>query len=139
MAPRSSAGSASSPSLNPALLNNNADRIPVLIVGGGPVGLIMAVDLFGRGFVLLRLGRDAPEADGFIRAADACGLRLEVHAFDMEELSALYGRKLVLVRPDGHVAWRADAPPENPAALFDRVRGMVPPAQSVAISPPRQS
>jgi hypothetical protein len=29
----------------------------------------------------------------------------------------------VLVRPDGHVAWRADAPPADPRALADRVRG----------------
>jgi flavin-dependent monooxygenase StaC len=29
----------------------------------------------------------------------------------------------VLVRPDGHVAWRADAPLGDPTALVDRVRG----------------
>ena len=85
------------------------------------------IDLFGRGFVLLRLGRDAPGADGFVRAADACGLPLEAHSFDIGELSALYGRKLVLVRPDGHVAWRADTLPEDPAALIDRVRGAATP------------
>jgi len=32
-------------------------------------------------------------------------------------------RKLVLVRPDGHVAWREDACPDNASALIDRVRG----------------
>ncbi len=81
------------------------------------------IDLFGRGFVLLRLGQDAPGADGFVQAAGACGVPLEVHAFDEPELSALYERKLVLVRPDGHVAWRADAVAEDPAAIIDRVRG----------------
>ncbi len=30
--------------------------------------------------------------------------------------AALYQRTLVLVRPDGHVAWRADAPPADRAA-----------------------
>lgn len=39
------------------------------------------------------------------------------------DVAALYERKLVLVRPDGHVAWRADAPPADPLALADRVRG----------------
>jgi hypothetical protein len=29
----------------------------------------------------------------------------------------------VLVRPDGHVAWRSDDPPGDPLALADRVRG----------------
>jgi hypothetical protein len=31
---------------------------------------------------------------------------------------------LVLVRPDQHVAWRADHAPAKPAGLIDRVRGM---------------
>jgi hypothetical protein len=30
---------------------------------------------------------------------------------------------LVLVRPDGHVAWRGDRLPENAAAMVDQVRG----------------
>ncbi len=32
-------------------------------------------------------------------------------------------RRLVLVLPDGHVAWRADQEPANVMALIDRVRG----------------
>jgi flavin-dependent monooxygenase StaC len=35
----------------------------------------------------------------------------------------LYERALVLVRPDGHVAWRADQEPADAAALADCVRG----------------
>ena len=35
----------------------------------------------------------------------------------------LYERALVLVRPDGHVAWRADAEPADARALIDCVRG----------------
>jgi hypothetical protein len=46
-----------------------------------------------------------------------------VHRIDRPELSEIYERKLVLVRPDGHVAWRADEPPEDPLALFARVTG----------------
>jgi hypothetical protein len=38
-------------------------------------------------------------------------------------IGALYERRLVLVRPDGHVAWRGDDPPADPGALVDRVRG----------------
>jgi hypothetical protein len=35
----------------------------------------------------------------------------------------LYGHRLVLSRPDQHVAWRGDALPSDPLALIDRVRG----------------
>jgi hypothetical protein len=37
-------------------------------------------------------------------------------------LNAYQGR-LVLVRPDGHVAWRDDAEPVDTAALIDVLRG----------------
>ena len=30
---------------------------------------------------------------------------------------------LSLVRPDGHVAWRGDAAPEDPAEVIARIRG----------------
>jgi hypothetical protein len=36
---------------------------------------------------------------------------------------AVYERRLVLVRPDGHVAWRADTEPADAGALIDVVRG----------------
>ena len=39
------------------------------------------------------------------------------------EVRKLYERALVLVRPDGHVAWRADEEPADAAALVDCVRG----------------
>ena len=38
-------------------------------------------------------------------------------------IAALYERKLVLVRPDGHVAWRDDAAPADAQALVERVCG----------------
>ena len=42
---------------------------------------------------------------------------------DDPEASALYARKLVLVRPDRHVAWRGDAVPDDPLDLIDHLRG----------------
>jgi len=39
------------------------------------------------------------------------------------EVAELYQRKLVLVRPDGHVCWCADAPPQDPSRLIDTIRG----------------
>ena len=82
------------------------------------------LDLFGRGFTLLRLGSGAPDAAPLADAAAARGLPLEVVALDQPEVAAAYERSLVLVRPDGHVAWRGDALPDAPEALIDRVRGV---------------
>jgi hypothetical protein len=42
---------------------------------------------------------------------------------DQPEITDLYERRLVLVRPDGHVAWRADDLPPDPQALIDRLAG----------------
>ena len=39
------------------------------------------------------------------------------------EASQLYRHKLVLVRPDQHVAWRGDAEPADTLDLVDLVRG----------------
>jgi 2-polyprenyl-6-methoxyphenol hydroxylase-like FAD-dependent oxidoreductase len=81
------------------------------------------LDLFGRGFVLLRFG----DADGATLgiAAKRRGVPLAVVDVEEPEAAALYERRLVLVRPDGHVAWRGDALPDNCAAVIDRVRGAV--------------
>ena len=34
-----------------------------------------------------------------------------------------YAEKLVLVRPDQHIAWRGQVAPENPDALIARITG----------------
>jgi len=81
------------------------------------------LDLFGRGFVLLRLGRDAPDAKALVGAAAARGVPFTEVALDEPEVASAYERKLVLVRPDGHVAWRDDRIPPDPTRLIDRIRG----------------
>ena len=81
------------------------------------------LDLFGRGFTLLRLGLDAPAATRIERAAAARGVPLTTVALDEPRVLAEYQRRLILVRPDGHVAWRGDAEPDNAHALIDTIRG----------------
>jgi 2-polyprenyl-6-methoxyphenol hydroxylase-like FAD-dependent oxidoreductase len=81
------------------------------------------LDLFGRSFVLLRFGADAPEVAVFEAAAAACRLPLATITVDAPGAAQLYDRRLVLVRPDGHVAWRADAMPAASARVIDQVRG----------------
>jgi hypothetical protein len=56
-------------------------------------------------------------------AARARGVPLTFTAIDHAEAAELYERRLVLVRPDGHVAWRGDHVPHEPLMLIDRIRG----------------
>jgi 2-polyprenyl-6-methoxyphenol hydroxylase-like FAD-dependent oxidoreductase len=81
------------------------------------------LDLFGRGFVLLRLGTNAPDVGTIQSAAAARGVPLEIVTLGDPAVTTLYERPLVLARPDGHVAWRADAPPCDPVPLIEKVRG----------------
>ena len=83
------------------------------------------LDLFGRGFVLLKLGSAPPSSANIERAAEERGMPLAVHAIVDEKVFAAYERRLVLVRPDGHVAWRAEAEPTDAGALIDTVRGQL--------------
>jgi 2-polyprenyl-6-methoxyphenol hydroxylase-like FAD-dependent oxidoreductase len=81
------------------------------------------LDLYGGGFVVLRLGANAPDTTALEGAAAARRVPLKSVDIAHPDAARLYGRALVLVRPDGHVAWRADKPPSDPAAVIDTVRG----------------
>lgn len=81
------------------------------------------LDLFGRGFVLLRIGADAPATQPLREAAAQCGVPLTEVTLDEPEVAMAYEKHLVLVRPDGHVAWRDDRLPSDPLRLIDTVRG----------------
>jgi len=81
------------------------------------------LDLFGRGFVLLRFGANPPRADRLVQAAQRRGVPLSVVDIEHEAASRLYERCLVLVRPDGHTAWRGDREPESALGIIDTVRG----------------
>jgi 2-polyprenyl-6-methoxyphenol hydroxylase-like FAD-dependent oxidoreductase len=81
------------------------------------------LDLYGDGFVLLRLGANPPDAASLSRTAAAHNVPLTVITVADPELAALHEKPLVLVRPDGHVAWRGDEPPTDAQALIERVRG----------------
>ncbi len=84
------------------------------------------LDLFGRGFVLMALGGgDTATLEG---AAAARGVPFSVYRSGSADLARLYEKRLVLVRPDGHVAWRADEAPSAAAAeaILRRVTGHEP-------------
>jgi 2-polyprenyl-6-methoxyphenol hydroxylase-like FAD-dependent oxidoreductase len=81
------------------------------------------IDLFGGGFTLLRLGANPPVAADLLAAAEKRGVPMEtIHVKD-PAIRESYERDLVLVRPDGYVAWRGNRPPNDAYALIDAVRG----------------
>ncbi len=80
-------------------------------------------DHFSRGFTLLRLSPDAPDGAGLTAAASERRVPLETVTIDEPAVRELYGRDLVLVRPDHHIAWRGDIEPQEPAALIATVTG----------------
>jgi hypothetical protein len=76
-------------------------------------------DDFGAGFTLLDFG--APDgAAQFAAAAEERGVPLKV--LTLAPPDGLYRSKLVLVRPDQHIAWHGDKI-ADPLAVIDRVRG----------------
>lgn len=81
------------------------------------------LDLFGHSFVLLRIGAFAPDGEPLVAAARQNGMPLEVVAIDEPAVAAAYECRLVLVRPDGHVAWRGDKL-ADPHALIGTVCGL---------------
>ncbi len=81
------------------------------------------LDLFGRGYTLLRFHAGADSADSLFGAARSRGMPLGVVDVQNEEAAHLYQSRFVLVRPDGHVAWRGDSLPRDPLAVIDIVRG----------------
>jgi hypothetical protein len=82
-------------------------------------------DALGPEFTLLRFDR-SPCNSGLVDAAARRGLPLAVLDIEAPEAQALYARNLLLVRPDQHVAWRADAEPVISIDLVDRIRGALP-------------
>ncbi|HEY1235956.1 MAG TPA: FAD-dependent monooxygenase, partial [Candidatus Binatia bacterium] len=79
------------------------------------------LDLFGKGFVLLAFTERS--TSGFTDAAQEAEVPLEVIGIDDKQVREIYERTFILVRPDGHVAWRGNEIPNNPKEIIDKIRG----------------
>lgn len=80
-------------------------------------------DHFGNGFTLLVTSGDEADAAPLLAAAQARNIPLKVLAIDKPELRDLYDKRFVLIRPDQHVAWRADQIVNDVDALLTIVTG----------------
>ncbi len=86
-----------------------------------------AQDCIGDGYTLMRLGgTHAPTPRRWPRAFRAIGAPFT--ALDLPGAAArdIYGYDLILVRPDLHVVWRGNAPPDDPEKLAAMATGHLP-------------
>jgi 2-polyprenyl-6-methoxyphenol hydroxylase-like FAD-dependent oxidoreductase len=81
-------------------------------------------DAMGPEFTLLRFG-PAADVTALEAAARDTGVPLRVLDIERPTTAMFYGERLVLSRPDQHVAWRGNRIPADPLALIDRIRGAV--------------
>jgi 2-polyprenyl-6-methoxyphenol hydroxylase-like FAD-dependent oxidoreductase len=83
------------------------------------------LDLFGRGFVLLAFDGQSGDAAPLQAAATEWGVPMHTVRIDEPGARAVYEKRYVLVRPDGHVAWRSDSMPEDADAMLGKVTGQL--------------
>ena len=74
-------------------------------------------DAIGDGYTILRLGGSGVDADALARAIAACGAPVKVLDLPDRAVREVYGHDLILLRPDLHVVWRANAPPADPGEV----------------------
>jgi 2-polyprenyl-6-methoxyphenol hydroxylase-like FAD-dependent oxidoreductase len=79
-------------------------------------------DAMGPEFTLLRFD-PAVDVTALEAAARKRGVPLKLLEATQPEAGILNGVKLLLSRPDQHVAWRGDRLPSDPLTLIDHVRG----------------
>ncbi len=85
---------------------------------------VSTLDSFGRGFVLVKTSAGA---DTSALEAAAARRRIPLTVVDWSAHAGVrqaYERALVLVRPDGHVAWRGDQAPVQVDAVMAQVAGL---------------
>jgi len=79
-------------------------------------------DALAPDHTLLRFDADV-DAAGLLGAAARAGVPLRLLDIEADQVPSAYRHRLVLSRPDRHVAWRGEESPQNPTALIDLIRG----------------
>ena len=94
-------------------------RLPHVWLEGGTA----MQDKIGDGYTLLRLGGTKSDTAGLAKAFAALGAPFT--ALDVPDAAArdVYGRDLILLRPDMHIMWRGHAAPDNPQRLAAMATG----------------
>jgi 2-polyprenyl-6-methoxyphenol hydroxylase-like FAD-dependent oxidoreductase len=89
-------------------------RLPhVWLKDGSPIQDRLPTD----GYTILRLGKSVADLSALAKAIGAYGAKVTSLDIRDEPARAVYGYDLLLLRPDLHVVWRGNAPPDNPQEL----------------------
>jgi len=80
-------------------------------------------EALGAGFTLLAFDAEQGAVEAFARAAAKLGIPLNVVRDTRRDGRENYEARLVLVRPDQHVAWTGDAQPADAAQLMRKATG----------------
>ncbi|HVX23176.1 MAG TPA: FAD-dependent monooxygenase [Acidimicrobiales bacterium] len=80
-------------------------------------------DVLGRDFTLLKVGADAVETGPLEQAFAELGVPVDVVEIRDGHLAQLLERRLFVLRPDLHVAWRGDGAPTDPVRVAAVVTG----------------
>lgn len=78
---------------------------------------------YDSGYTLLRLGGTQADTAALAKALAAFGAPLRILDIADAEPRAVYGCDLLLLRPDMHVAWRGNWPPDDPTRLAAMATG----------------
>jgi 2-polyprenyl-6-methoxyphenol hydroxylase-like FAD-dependent oxidoreductase len=76
-----------------------------------------AQDCIGDGYTLIRLGGTRADTSALADAFRTIGAPFTALDLAGQAARDVYGYDLILVRPDLHVVWRGNAPPDNPTQL----------------------
>jgi 2-polyprenyl-6-methoxyphenol hydroxylase-like FAD-dependent oxidoreductase len=79
-------------------------------------------DRFADGFTLLRTDPTL-DAEPLLAVARDSGVPVELLDIGEPAVRSRYETALILIFPDGHVAWRGNQPPDDPKGVIDRARG----------------
>lgn len=88
-------------------------------------------DALGLGYTLIRTDPAEP-VERLLSASAQRNVPMMLLDLVAAEAPTLYPEKLILSRPDQHVAWRGDSVPADPMGLIETIRGANPSRRSAA-------
>ena len=97
-------------------------RLPNVYLANGSA----VFDHLGDGFSLITIGAGSSGGgndNDCETVAKSLGMPLKTLSLELEPALGVYGHRVMLVRPDQHIAWSGDTPPENWREILAKATG----------------